>query len=314
MPENHRFPMEKYRLVRQNLQLQLQNRNVEFLVSPLATIEELSLTHCPEYVRRYISGNMTAQQVRRTGFPWSKEHVYRSLSSVGGTLAATRSLLSDESVVATGHIAGGTHHAFYDYGEGFCIFSDIAVAANIAVKEFDVDKILIVDLDVHQGNGNAALFQNNPRITTFSMHCDGNYFSEKQQSHYDVEIPVGTKDDEYMDALEYWLPRIMQAVKPSLVFYQAGVDISGDDRLGKLDISIDGIRRRNEFVYEYMRNQNVKVVVTMGGGYPKDLNSNSMSFQHIIQAHSSCYLQIVQTMLDLRDVTTQHIIHSDVKT
>jgi acetoin utilization deacetylase AcuC-like enzyme len=299
MPENHRFPMDKYRLVRQYLQSQLAHHpQVKFLVSPLATIDELSLTHCPKYVLNYISGNMTAQQVRKTGFPWSKEHVYRSLSSVGGTLAATRQVLSNDSIPAACHIAGGTHHAFYDYGEGFCIFSDIAVAANIAVREFHVDKILIVDLDVHQGNGNAVLFRENPNVVTFSMHCQGNYFSTKQISDYDVELPVDTTDDQYMKLLEDWLPHIMSIVKPSLVFYQAGVDILEDDRLGKLKVSLDGIRRRNEYVYQYMRKHNVKTVVTMGGGYPKDFNPDSIPFQHIIQAHASCYLQCVKIMLD----------------
>lgn len=298
LPENHRFPMEKYRLVREGLQTDLESlvhiREVEFCISPLAKREELSTTHCPTYMDKYLSGNLSSQEIRRTGFPWSDDQVKRTLSSVGGTVAATRAVLSS-STDASCHIAGGTHHAFYNYGEGFCIFSDIAVAANGALKEFPrkVKKILIVDLDVHQGNGNAVLFENNPAVITFSMHCSANYFSSKQKSDFDVEIDPSTDDETYLGILSKWMAYLMKEVQPDLVYYQAGVDIINGDRLGKLRISPIGVDRRNEIVYSAVKSAGKKIVVTMGGGYPNDLNPKSESFLAIVTAHKNVYKQCV---------------------
>lgn len=162
----------------------------------------------------------------------------------------------------------GTHHAFYNYGEGFCIFSDIAVACNRALIEYPelVRQVLIIDLDVHQGNGNAKLFQDAPQVFTFSMHCKDNYFSEKQQSNIDVELEAGLSDDEYLSKLKVWLPYLMDVIKPQLVFFQAGVDIFEGDRLGKLRVTREGLMRRNSYVYQYVLRRNIKCVVTMGGG------------------------------------------------
>ena len=268
LPSNHQFPMEKYALVRQGLQSRLNSRDdISFIESPVATSFELGSTHCPLYIERFLSGNLSPKENRKIGFPWSPSGVLRSLSSVGGTVAAMRSVCSGECLIA-GHIAGGTHHAFYDYGEGFCVFSDIAVASNLALKEFQniVSKILIIDLDVHQGNGNAVLFRDNENVFTFSMHCTANYFSAKQISDFDVEVEPGTGDDEYMNLLQTWLPQIMNKVKPQLVFYQAGVDISEMDRLGKLKLTQNGISNRNKFVYKLCKEYDSKVVITMGGG------------------------------------------------
>jgi acetoin utilization deacetylase AcuC-like enzyme len=179
--------------------------------------------HSSNSLCRYISGDLTPLEIRRVGFPWSIEGVQRSTSSVGGTIAAMRAVCEEEYKVA-GHIAGGTHHAFYDYGEGFCVFSDIAVAANLALSEYanDIEKILIIDLDVHQGNGNAVLFKDNEKVFTFSAHCKDNYFSKKQVSDIDVELDSLCDDKEYLDMLEKWLPTLATTVKPNLVFYQAG--------------------------------------------------------------------------------------------
>jgi acetoin utilization deacetylase AcuC-like enzyme len=260
--------MAKYRQVREILQQENEeDPYVEFYVSPKATAEELKLTHCPNYVDRYMQGHMTEKEIRKTGFPWSIANVERSTSSAGGTVAAMRSVLSGSSNLAC-HIAGGTHHAFYDYGEGFCVFSDIAVASNLALKEFPslVKQILIVDLDVHQGNGNAALFRNDPRVFTFSMHCEGNFFSKKEASDLDVDLPVGMGDEEYLSILSDHLPYLLDTVKPELVFFQAGVDIFEGDRLGKLKITRQGLQRRNAVVYREIMERDLKCVVTMGGG------------------------------------------------
>lgn len=297
LPQNHRFPMGKYRMVRQKLQKEYADiKNVEFFASPLATFEELTTTHCPKYVERYLKGDLTEMEVRRTGFPWSKEHVKRSISSVGGTIAAMRAVLGSADVCIAGHIAGGTHHAFYNYGEGFCIFSDIAVAANLALKEYPhaVQKIMIIDLDVHQGNGNAVLFQHNPNVFTFSMHCKENYFSAKQTSNVDIEVPGGATDADYLAALQSTLPTLLDQEQPQLVFYQAGVDIYEEDKLGKMRVSRAGMQQRNAFVFEQLRCRDIRCVVTMGGGYPKDLNPSSTPFLNLIQCHADVYRSAIE--------------------
>ena len=222
LPEKHRFPMNKYRLVRDLLTNDLKKEGlldptknmVEFVESPLATLDEITSTHCPNYVSRFFSGQLTDKENRVVGFPWSESGVARCASSVGGTLAATRSVCSNESQVAA-HLAGGTHHAFFDRGEGFCVFSDIAVAANLALDEFQdtVKQVLIIDLDVHQGNGNAVLFENDDRVFTFSAHCSGNFFSEIRRSDVDVELVPGTSDGEYLSVLARWIPWLMDKVK-----------------------------------------------------------------------------------------------------
>ncbi len=298
LPEKHRFPMNKYRLVRDELTNDLKKEGlldpmknvVEFVESPLATVDEITSTHCPNYVSRFFQGQLTDKENRVVGFPWSQAGVARCASSVGGTLAATRSVCSDESQVAA-HLAGGTHHAFYDRGEGFCVFSDIAVAANLALEEFPdiIKQILIIDLDVHQGNGNAVLFEDDERVFTFSAHCSGNFFSEIRQSDVDVELVPGTSDGEYLSVLARWIPWLMDKVKPDLVFYQAGVDGIANDRLGKLKLSQAGLIARNRMVYDAVRQTSSKLVVTMGGGYPTDLNPDSDSYKQIIRAHTNVY-------------------------
>jgi acetoin utilization deacetylase AcuC-like enzyme len=304
LPNTHSFPMEKYRLVRENIQRDFTGRSdVEFAVSPMATSEELSTTHCPMYVNRFLTGALTPKENRKIGFPWSISGVQRSTSSVGGTVAATRAVLSRDEVLAACHVAGGTHHAFYDYGEGYCVFSDIAVAANIALKEFPekVKQIVIIDLDVHQGNGNAVLFQNNPRVFTFSMHCAQNYFSPKQLSNKDVEVEAGTADEQYLSTLQSWLPFLTKTLAPDLIFFQAGVDIHEKDRLGKLKISREGVSRRNRMVFGAARRCGARIVTTMGGGYPRNLDPHSEAFQELIETHSDVYRDCVRYFAGLTE-------------
>ena len=237
------------------------------------------------------------------------------MSSVGGTLAAARfvcetiqerqqhmqSHLSGIQPWAA-HVAGGTHHAFRDRGEGFCVFSDIAVAANVIRQEFPtiVKKILIIDLDVHQGNGNAVLFQDRPDVMTFSMHCNANYFSEKQQSDLDVELPPDCTDQTYLMTLHHWLRRIQKESSFSLVFFQAGVDILSDDRLGRMAVSQQGIEKRNKLIFDFAREMNVPLVITMGGGYPR-----TDDWSPILRAHSNVYLQARQYLADVSDVNSR---------
>lgn len=304
LPLHHKFPMQKYRAVRETLQKDFfTNNRVMFKISPETSFDELKSTHCINYISRFINGAMSEKENRVIGFPWSIAGVRRSLSSVGGTVAAMRVVMENYQLkrfAVSCHLAGGTHHAFYDKGEGFCVFSDIAVAANLALLEYSaiVNRILIVDLDVHQGNGNAELFKNNTQVYTFSMHCKANYFSTIRSSFVDVELSSGCGDEEYLDKLQKWLTYLMIHIKPQLIFYQAGVDIWANDRLGKLNMSKEGLQKRNQMVFSIAKAHGVGVVVTMGGGYPKDSDPLSQSFKSVVDLHCDVYRAAVQTAVD----------------
>jgi acetoin utilization deacetylase AcuC-like enzyme len=280
----------------------------DFEISPLATFEELITTHSPEYVKNFMSGNITDVEIRNVGFPWSPSGVNRALSSVGGTVAAAcavcdviqgrrqqhgeenNSVTNSRSPLTwSAHVAGGTHHAFHDRGEGFCVFSDIAVAANVILERYPdiVKRILIIDLDVHQGNGNAVLFQGRDDVMTFSMHCKKNFFSEKQSSDLDVELPEHCTDQTYLSTLSHWLKRINEeGGEYDVVFYQAGVDIIADDRLGRMALTSEGVLKRNQLIYNWAGG--IPLVITMGGGYPKK------NWEPILDAHSNVYFSAFQ--------------------
>ena len=320
--------MQKYRMVRKQVQAQIaalseEERNLvdcQFHVSPLATIEELVTTHCPTYVDRYLCGEVTAEELRNIGFPWSTRHVNRSLSSVGGTIAAAQTVCHaldqqrlqnehNETIVWGAHIAGGTHHAFYDYGEGFCVFSDIAVAANVMLRRFPqtICRILIIDLDVHQGNGNARLFQGNDTVVTCSMHCESNYFSPKEKSDLDIELPAGCTDGTYLQTLRHWLKQLLgnsknDEMKFDLVFFQAGVDTIEEDRLGHMSLSLNGIQRRNKLVFDFVRQHGAGLVITMGGGYPR------AKLKSILDAHVSVYFGAHQFLSSVSTPTLQESV------
>ena len=296
LPENHRFPMAKYRLVREALQAE--GVAAAFEPSPLASLTDLTTTHCRAYCERFVGGKLTAAENRNIGFPWSPAGVNRALSSTGGTVAAARAVADARraggGLRVAGHVAGGTHHAFFDRGEGFCVFSDIAVAANVLLRDYGdvVEKILVVDVDVHQGNGNAQLFEGETAVTTFSMHCDGNYFSEKRASDVDVEVPVGAGDGEYLRLLKSYV-QMLAGGGADVVFLQAGVDPSEHDRLGKLRLTADGLRRRNKLLLDAFLRKGSSVVVTMGGGYPKNLDPASPEYRAIVEAHADVYREAV---------------------
>ncbi|OEU15748.1 Arginase/deacetylase, partial [Fragilariopsis cylindrus CCMP1102] len=308
LPPRHRFPMGKYRQVR---------TKVQDMISDLPQEQKervdwgelryfLSTTHDTTYIQRFLVGDQTEKEQRNVGFPWSTEGVDRALSSVGGTLAAacfSSSSTGSDDVVSdqyspcwAAHIAGGTHHAFYDYGEGFCIFSDMAVTANVVLERYpDIikNKILMIDLDVHQGNGNASQNSNADRVFTFSMHSSGNYFSPKQESDLDIELPIGCSDQAYLMTLNHWLKRFRiehnrekdNKYKWDLIIFQAGVDVLEDDRLGRMSLSSKGVERRNELVYEFAHDLKIPLVICMGGGYPK----RDDGWKSIIDAHSNVY-------------------------
>ena len=343
LPPNHRFPMGKYRKTRLVIQDWVDKQllaapnsagdghhqpeekeptkvRCEFQVSPLSTVEDLSTTHDPSYVKRFMMGNMTKEELRNIGFPWGSDVVDRHRSSVGGTVAAACSAVDEwllqlqqqgeikgnrnqydrSSLIAPwgAHVAGGTHHAFYDYGEGFSVFSDIAVASNVVLKRYpeQIEKILIIDLDVHQGNGNAALFRDRPEVFTFSIHCSANYFSEKQDSDLDIELPAGCTDETYLMTLHHWLQRLKRDVNCDLIFFQAGVDVLETDRLGRLALTPDGVRRRNEMVYKFAKDANVPLIITMGGGYPK-----GGDWPSVVKAHADVYIGAYRFLANVDD-------------
>ena len=316
--------MSKYRKVRELTQQWIgrhgkdqQKIDCEFRVSPLATVEELETTHCPKYIRRYIQGDMTELEQRNVGFPWSEQSVKRSLSSVGGTVAAACTVVermmeqagpnnNNKQIHWGAHVAAGTHHAFYDYGEGFSVFSDMAVAANVVLQRYpeQIKRVLFIDLDVHQGNGNAVLFQNNPQVATFSVHCRANYFSEKQESDLDIELPAGCDDETYLATLKHWLNRLQRGDggEFDLLFYQAGVDVLEVDRLGRMALSSRGVARRNQMVYEFANNLQIPMVISMGGGYPK-----GDDWTPLIEAHANVYYQAFQYLEGLMQATTDTV-------
>ncbi|MBM3760345.1 MAG: histone deacetylase [Acidobacteria bacterium] len=260
----HKFPMEKYRLIRRELERTPQFR---FAPGPLVSRDDLIRVHDAAYVDAFLEGRLDASQVRRIGFPQVPELISRSLSSVGGTLAAAeRSLIEGWS----GVLAGGTHHAFRDFGSGFCVLNDIAVAARSLLDRSLVRRVLIVDLDVHQGDGTAAIFSEHPEVFTFSAHGRNNFPFRKQQSDWDLEFENGAEDDAYLSALAPALAQVF-AQEFDIVFYQAGVDGLRSDRLGKLSLSADGIAARDRLVFEHVARLHIPCVVTLGGGYAEPI-------------------------------------------
>jgi acetoin utilization deacetylase AcuC-like enzyme len=268
LPQGHRFPMVKfqklYDLLRKDGIL-----NPETLYQPEIPDQSLlELVHTPDYIENYCQGTLDTKAQRRIGLPWSPELVRRTCIAVGGTILTAK--LALEYGVAC-NTAGGTHHAFPDFGSGFCIFNDLAIAARVLQKSGLVKQVLIVDLDVHQGDGTAFIFQNDPNVFTFSMHCEINFPSRKQTSDLDVPLPEGLDNDGYLQILANYLPDLLSQVKPDLVLYDAGVDTHVGDRLGKLALTDEGIYRRERQVLSTCRAGGYPVACVIGGGYAEDM-------------------------------------------
>jgi acetoin utilization deacetylase AcuC-like enzyme len=271
LPDGHRFPMAKYHRVRERLLEDQVLRPENLAVPPAASWDDLVRAHDPDYVRAVFDGTLTREMQRRIGFPWSPEMVERSRRSVGATLAASRVALDGGWIAA--NLAGGTHHAFRDRGEGYCVFNDIAVAALALLEDDSIERAMVVDCDVHQGNGTAAIFAGDNRVFTFSMHGANNFPFKKETSDLDITFPDGAGDGEYLPMLERTLPDLLDRFAPDLVFYLAGADPYEGDRLGKLCLTIDGLRRRDRLVFEACRERRLPVAVSMGGGYAQDVEA-----------------------------------------
>lgn len=270
LPDAHRFPMPKFKILR-DLLLQDQVIVPEQIFQPqLPDLELIQLVHTPEYVQGYCNGTLGAKTQRRIGLPWSKALANRTRIAIGGTILAAQLALEYGCACNT---AGGTHHAFPSYGSGFCIFNDLAIASRVLLKQGLVDKILILDCDVHQGDGTAFIFQDEPRVFTFSMHCEANFPGKKQQSDRDIPLPVGLDDDGYLQILATHLSDLLSEVEPDLVLFDAGVDIHVSDRLGKLAVTDWGIYRREMMVLSTCKAGGYPVASVIGGGYGKDMSA-----------------------------------------
>ena len=279
LPEGHKFPFRKYELTRQQLEYEGIITSENLFIPEWVSDEVIHLTHSPEWWQRAKSYQLDAKEYRRIGFPNVPELVTRSLSSASGTVHAALHAMEDGAGM---NLAGGTHHSFYDKGEGFCLLNDIAIAANYLLDQGHIKKALVIDLDVHQGNGTAAIFADDPRVFTFSMHCVDNYPYRKEKSDLDIELVAFSGDQRYLDELKEHIPRLMEEFGPDIVFYQAGVDILETDKLGKLSVSRLGCRERDQLVISHAKRLNLPLVVVMGGGYSDRYNT-------IVNAHCETY-------------------------
>jgi acetoin utilization deacetylase AcuC-like enzyme len=272
LPPGHRFPIGKYRLLREILDRDGLVSAADLRESQPIETENLLLVHTPEYVDSVLLGTLSELDQRRIGLPWSEELVLRSRSSAGGTLAAAFAALEDG---VAGNLGGGTHHAFAEHGEGYCIFNDHAVAIRTLRLEGRIRRAAIVDLDVHQGNGTAAIFAADPDVFTFSMHAAKNFPFRKQRSSLDIELPDGCGDREYLETLERHLPAALE--KADIVFYQGGVDPLAEDTLGRLSLTHEGLRARDRMVFEAVRLRSLPIVLTLGGGYARPIDLSALA-------------------------------------
>ena len=273
LPAGHRFPMAKYALLRERLSLELPE--IELLVAEPASNGELALVHTPAYIQSVVEGTLSDAAQREIGFPWTPSMVERSRRSAGATVMAARlSLFGGEGIAA--NLAGGTHHAYAHRGSGFCVFNDAAVAARLMQTEWARShlqplRVAIVDLDVHQGNGTAHIFANDPHVFTLSMHGARNFPFAKEKSDLDVELPDGCGDDAYLEALDHALEILNAQFQPDLVIYLAGADPHEGDRLGRLCLSFDGLEARDRRVFDWAFQRRVPLAFAMAGGYGRDM-------------------------------------------
>jgi len=271
LPANHRFPIAKYALLRDAVATS-DIVSTDHLHEPArASADAVRLVHTARYVAAIMNGTLTEAEQRRIGFPWSESLVERSFRAVGGTVEAAAAAL-DRGV--TMNLAGGTHHAFPDHGEGFCVFNDTAVAIRTLQRDGRIQRAAVIDLDVHQGNGTHAIFADDASVFTFSMHGGRNYPYHKIPGSLDVELPDGTGDDDYLAALADALPRVLAAASPDIVIYLAGADAHEGDRLGRLRLTFDGLARRDVLVLDACRDVGIPVAITIAGGYGRDIEDS----------------------------------------
>ncbi len=264
LPERHRYPISKYGLLHQALRAT--DLPLCWHRPQAITPQQLRLVHDADYLGRFLDGTLTASELRRIGFPWSEQLVERTLRSCGGTLK-TAQLALDHGLAC--HLSGGYHHAHHDFGSGFCILNDLVVSA-ATLQQQGLGRVLIFDCDVHQGDGSATLAADNPEIITVSLHCEKNFPARKPPSDVDIPLPRNLGDDAYLEAVNSVLPWVLALYQPELVLYDAGVDIHKEDALGYLEISTEGLYRRDLAVFEQCRQRGIPVAAVIGGGYAED--------------------------------------------
>ncbi|MDF1656060.1 MAG: histone deacetylase [Verrucomicrobiales bacterium] len=278
-----RFPRERYRLVMESLSEDVREGRLRFREAERMDPEDLYLVHDHAYVRDFLNGTLDDSMVRRIGLrPWTEAIVERTLILTGGTIEATRQAVSESGFA--GNLGGGTHHAYRDFGSGYCIFNDLAVAAKVAQRDFGIRRVVILDLDVHQGDGTAAIFENDSSVTTVSFHCGKNFPFRKMKSDYDMSLDEGIGDSEYLDGVERFVSRELAPMEFDLLFFQGGVDALETDRLGHLSLSREGMMRRNELVLDFARAKGIPLVITMGGGYGEPIETS-------VAAHADLFRQ-----------------------
>lgn len=288
LPEGHRFPGEKYRLVRQSLAESVAGSSILFEQSPVAARDLLLEAHQADYVDRFLNGQLSVQEVRQCGFPWSVELTQRVCATVGGALASALTAL-DQGV--SGQLAGGTHHAGFARASGYCVFNDFAVVCkHLTRTQGPQFRIAILDLDVHQGDGNSEILKSSSQVFIASVHCQQNFPYRKIESHLDIGLAKGAGDLEYLSACEQALMACMR-FEPHLLLYQAGVDPLEQDSLGLLNVSLQGLQDRDEMVFSLCRMLNVPVSIAMGGGYAKPLELTVEASANVFRAAAETFLK-----------------------
>jgi len=271
--------MEKYDLLPKQL-IYEGTCSAEDFFSPIAAEQSaVERIHDPDYVEKLLELDLNKKEVRKIGFPLSKQLIEREFIIAGGTIQGAIKAIDSGMAM---NIAGGTHHAFKNHGEAFCLLNDQAIAAQYLLDNKLADNILIIDLDVHQGNGTAKIFESNPKVFTFSMHGKKNYPFQKEQSNLDLELEDNCSDDEFINGLKKVLPKLIDELKPDFIFYLSGVDVLGTDKLARLGITIDGCKQRDLYVFEQCKLHDIPVQCSMGGGYSEDLKI-------IIDAHANTF-------------------------
>lgn len=279
LPERHRYPIGKYRALYQLL-LALGVDETSFVEAPPATQAQLSLVHEPTYIAELCSGALDAKKMRRIGFPWSEALIKRSLQSTGGTIRTAELAMQHGFAI---HLSGGYHHAFAGEGSGFCLFNDLAIAAKV-MQQQGVGKILIFDCDVHQGDGTALIFAEEPAIITASLHGDKNFPARKQHSDWDIALDSQLSDEPYLQAVKESIDYLLRLHQPDLVIYDAGVDIHQDDDLGLLHISTTGVYQRDLTVFSACKSANIPVAAVIGGGYQRNIEALSQVHLQLFRA------------------------------
>jgi acetoin utilization deacetylase AcuC-like enzyme len=279
LPKEHRFPMEKYDLLKTQLVYEGLFEEADFTTPAAMSEDLLRLTHNEEYLYKLSHQLLDPKEIRAIGFPMTPLLVERGRHIAQGTYEMAIHALQYGAGL---NIAGGTHHSFEDRGEGFCIFNDIGLAANALIHRHQIRKVLIVDLDVHQGNGTAKIFENNDKVFTFSMHGEKNYPLRKEKSDLDIGLTDKMEDNEYHSILSEVLPKLINEVKPEIIFYLSGVDVLESDKLGRLSLTLTGVKTRDEIVYALARKHEIPIVASMGGGYSHKLSD-------IVNAHANTY-------------------------